>query len=156
MIKLTKIAVIFVFILTTSCKKKIAKPDNLIAEDKMVRVLTDLALLNAGESVNKKLLQSYNIISDQYIYKKYNIDSLQFATSNNYYAHDVDSYKRIYTKVKASLTAKKVAYKKIEDEEKAKRKIEDSIRRAKRIKNSKKLDTDKLKTPQELKTKTKK
>ena len=37
------------------------------------------------------------------MFKKYNIDSLTFALSNNYYAYYVEDYDDIYTKVKDSL-----------------------------------------------------
>ena len=70
------------------------------------------------------------------------IDSAQFATSNSYYASDIDVYKDIVEKVKSRLEKEKEAYeeirKRVTDSTKAKRdsinaigkKKKDSIKRA--------------------------
>lgn len=90
-------------LLVFSCgKKSVDKPDNLIAKDKMVDILYDISLLEAIKSqnlkggINKKR-------ANEYIYKKYKIDSLQFAKSNKYYAADLNEYKKMYDKVRERL-----------------------------------------------------
>jgi hypothetical protein len=40
---------------------------------------------------------------DDYIYKKYKIDSIQLAQSNKYYASDMEEYKKIFAAVKTKL-----------------------------------------------------
>ncbi len=85
-----------------SCSNGVEKPKNLIDKDKMVDVLYDLSLLEAiktqhiGGGISNKN-------ANEYIYKKYKIDSVQLAQSNKYYASDVEEYKKIFEKVKAKL-----------------------------------------------------
>lgn len=87
-----------------SCKdNSVAKPDNLIAKDKMTDILYDITLLEAVKvqnlkgGINKKR-------ANEYIYKKYKIDSIQFAKSNKYYASDLKEYKKMLDKIKERLT----------------------------------------------------
>jgi len=108
------------------------KPDNLIAEDKMVDIIIDMSLFNSAKGINKRLLENQNLDVKAFIYKKHNIDSAQFAQSNVYYANSIEDYDAIYDKVKDSLTKLKGKYSKIEREEKSIKKKKDSIRRAKR------------------------
>jgi acyl carrier protein len=110
-----------------SCQniKEIKKPDNLIPEDEMVEVLTELNLLNSAKNYNKRLLEKTGMQPDKYLYNKYDIDSLQLAESTTYYAKKYDKFDGIYQKVKQNLEAMKVKLVVIRDEE---QRIEDSIR----------------------------
>jgi hypothetical protein len=82
----------------------VEKPNNLISKDKMVAILYDMSLLEAikSQNINGGLTAK---MSNDYIYKKYKIDSIQFAKSNKYYASDIAEYKKIVEKVKEKLTA---------------------------------------------------
>ena len=66
-----------------------------------------------------------------YIYKKHNIDSLQFAESNTYYTFKSDAYKSIYEKLELKLTAQKTEYEALLEE---KKRTKDSIRTSKQRK----------------------
>ncbi|HEX9981309.1 MAG TPA: DUF4296 domain-containing protein [Flavobacterium sp.] len=95
-----KIAIIFLFLISAACGKSVVeKPDNLIDEDKMADIMYDLAVLEALQSQKQVYLITNNIDPDKYIYKKYKIDSLQFAKSNQYYASDLAKYQKLYEKV---------------------------------------------------------
>lgn len=83
------------------------KPDNLIPEDKMVNVLTELALINAAKSYNLNQLQDQSFQPSKFLYAKFGIDSVQFARSNQYYTSRIDDYKQIFEKVKTNLEVKK-------------------------------------------------
>ena len=107
------------------------KPSNLISEDQMVEILYDVVLINSAKGVNKQLLQK-NINNPQaYVYKKHNIDSLQFAESNAYYTFKSDVYKSIYEKLELKLTTQKTEYEALLEE---KKRINDSIRERKKTK----------------------
>ncbi len=93
------------------------KPHNLISKEKMVAILIDAKLLSTASSVNKRIMQNKGVDIDNYIYAKHQIDSLQFALSNNYYAFHVKDYDDIYNKVTDSLEALKTKYKNIEAQE---------------------------------------
>lgn len=83
--------------------KKPEKPENLISKEKMADILTDVYISNAARSINNKLLKDYNIKLDSVIYKKYNIDSLQFVKSNGYYSSNLKTYTKLITSVEERL-----------------------------------------------------
>ncbi|MDI1316304.1 DUF4296 domain-containing protein [Flavobacterium sp.] len=91
-----------VFVLSSCNENSVAKPDNLITKDKMIDILYDISLLEAIKvqnlkgGINRKK-------ANEFIYKKYKIDSIQFAKSNKYYASDLVDYKKMFEKVKDRL-----------------------------------------------------
>ena len=111
---------------------EVKKPSNLISEDQMVEILYDMVLINSSKGVNKKLLQKNINNPEAYIFKKHNIDSLQFAESNAYYTFKNEVYKSIYEKLELKLTIQKT---KLEALLKEKNSIKDSIREQKKTKN---------------------
>jgi hypothetical protein len=92
---------LYVFLLAfLSCKQeKVKRPSKLIEEEKMIDIIYDISILNAINSVNPGALVDNNINSSTYIFKKYKIDSLQFAENSAYYASDLKNYKKMYEKV---------------------------------------------------------
>ena len=90
----------FCFVLFLSCQNvPIEKPGNLIDQDKMVDIFFDISVLEAMKSQTTLVLETNKINPNTYIYKKHNIDSLQFANSDKYYASDVKKYKAIFDAV---------------------------------------------------------
>jgi len=88
------------FALFESCQNApIEKPDNLIDQEKMVDIMFDISVLEAMKSQTTLVIESNRINPNTYIYKKYSIDSLQFANSDKYYASDVKKYKEIFDEV---------------------------------------------------------
>jgi hypothetical protein len=91
---------LFCFVLFGSCQNgPIEKPDNLIDQDKMVDIMFDITVLEAMKSQTALVLETNKINPNTYIYKKYYIDSLQFANSDKYYASNVNKYKEIFDAV---------------------------------------------------------
>lgn len=149
---MTKILPFFiVLILLAGCKKELVKePNRLIEREKMVDIMYDLALLEGMKLQNPMKLDSFKNNSNQYIYKKYKIDSVQFAQSNIYYAADYQEYEKMYNQVKSRIEENKlqitsiikaksirdsinaIAKKKIELKQKVDsiKKIQDSIQKA--------------------------
>ena len=82
----------------------VKKPEKLIDEQTMTAIIYDLSILDGMKARNPALTTSK---SSAYIYKKYNIDSLQFAQNSQYYSADIDQYKKIYEKVSERLSAEK-------------------------------------------------
>lgn len=109
------------------------KPKDLIPEDKMVEILIDVHLFNAGKSVNRLPLQKTGRTPFELIYEKHNIDSLQYEKSNAYYGAYLNKYERIHLKVKDSLESKKAE-------------IDTLKAREMRKKVSTKTDTDSIKS----------
>jgi len=98
------IILICCFLALISCNNSsVEKPKNLIEKDKMVDILYDVSVLEAIKNQNINGGVS-NKVGNEYIYKKYKIDSIQFAKSNKYYASDIEEYKKMIEEVKARLT----------------------------------------------------
>lgn len=124
-----------IVLFVTACYQynKPVKPKNLISKKNMVDVLIDFKLISSANSVNRKIMENHGIYSESYIFKKHNIDSLQFALSNEYYAFNIKEYEEIYTNVKDSLEELQDIYKKLELVEEAEAKAQkkkDSINNA--------------------------
>ncbi|SFC86050.1 DUF4296 domain-containing protein [Algibacter pectinivorans] len=87
------------------------KPKNLISKEKMVDILIDTRLITSANSKEKLIMRDEGLDLNNYVYEKHNIDSLQFALSNSYYAYYVEEYEDIYTKLTDSLEVLKEALK---------------------------------------------
>ena len=116
----------FFLILIYSCNEKVIEPPkNLIAQEKMEEILYDLALINAAKSINKSVLETYDIEVMPYIFTKYGIDSIQFVESDIYYASIPEQYEQIYSTVSSRLEKER----RLLEEQKQQR--QDSIRKTK-------------------------
>ena len=142
--------IVFIFtvaILFFSCNTDLVKkPDNLIDKKKMGDILFDMSLLEALKYQNPNSLYENGINPKTYVFKKYKIDSLQFAKSNAYYAADYREYKKMFDalndrlkKEKASidLIIKKEQKKEIALKKSKAKKVQDSIKKAKKSKELK-------------------
>jgi hypothetical protein len=164
---INKLTLIIALLLLVSCQKngigKPKKPDNLIPKNKMVEIIYDMSLITVAKGVNKRLLEENGLNPEEYVYNKYNIDSIQFVESNNYYAYHLEDYNNIYSQVKDRLTKEKAMYndlimreKKEKDSLKALRmnKIDTTVKSKKRGKMSakksplKKVDSSRVSTRQ--------
>ena len=148
-----KIVSFFILVsLFLSCNKDLVeKPDNLIDKKVMEDIFYDIAILDALKYQDPSSLNANGINAKTYIFKKYKIDSLQFAKSNAYYAADYREYKKMFDdlnqRVKKEKEAIDLINKKAEKKAtalgKAKaKKVQDSI---KKIKDAEKLKTKKAK-----------
>ena len=88
-----------IFFSFSSCTYENIKPNDLIPEEKMVDILYDMSLISVSKGINKRILENNGIKPKKYILKKYNIDSLQFVVSNDYYSKDLERYLLIYETV---------------------------------------------------------
>lgn len=115
------------------------KPDNLISEDQMIDLLTDLFLaINAETTKNLDLKRNVNYYP--LVFEKHNIDSARFKESNLYYTSRVDDYDDILLKVEERLKALNKKFETLKKEEDSisriekdlKKKTRDSINKIKR------------------------
>ena len=88
------IYIILIFYSCGSLNEENAKPNNLIPEDKMIDILYDMSLISVSKGINKRILENNGMKP-----KKYNIDSLQFVVSNEYYSKYLEIYLSIYEEV---------------------------------------------------------
>ena len=87
---------LFLLILTLGCSSD--APENLINEEKMESIIFDIMILNASYNYDLKI--DNNLLSDELIYKKYDIDSIQFYESELYYSRNPKIHFNIYSNVK--------------------------------------------------------
>ena len=96
-----------IFVIGCGGSDRPAKPDNLIPKEKMSDIVYDVFILNAAKGINKRVLEQNGVFPQAYVYEKYKIDSLQFATSNDYYSYDTETYEEIMEKVKQKIELEK-------------------------------------------------
>ena len=96
-----KIIYILVLLLAVAaCKKNIVpKPDKFLDEKQMENLLYDLAVLESMKVSQVQKLDSLQFNSQQFIYKKYQIDSISLAQNMVYYASFPKEYDTIVKKV---------------------------------------------------------
>lgn len=147
-----QVVVIMMGFLFFGCQevKRPEEPENLISKDRMVQILTDGYIGNATRAIDNRRLRSDGIFLDSILYRKYGIDSLQFAASNAYYTSDLNGYKALLQEVEKSLVMRQKVVDSLYEIEKeeAKRK-QDSIKKQDSLKNFplKKLHKDTLAIP---------
>ena len=113
----------FCILFLLSCNEKtIEKPEDLIPKDQMVEIIYDLAIINAAKKTNSLHLINNNIEAMPFIFRKYNVDSLQFVKSDLYYASVPEQYEAMYKIVEARIELEKSDY------DKTKTKVSDSVR----------------------------
>ncbi|CAM4295780.1 DUF4296 domain-containing protein [Zobellia roscoffensis] len=119
------LALLTVICTLISCNETLLKkPENLIPKDKMVQILQDLAIVNAAKTTNVQVLRENDVEPMDYIFNKYDIDSLQLVESDRYYASLPVEYEEIYKEIEANLERDG---KSLEEQ----KKINDSLRVAK-------------------------
>lgn len=94
--------VFFVALLSLiGCQKEqtIKEPKKLIDKATMISILYDLELLEASKYQRMSKTGYERVIAKEFIFKKYKIDSAQFAQSNIYYASFTEDYKAIFEQV---------------------------------------------------------
>ncbi len=101
----------FILILTLWCCQDVKRPEipvNLIPEDQMTEVLTEVYLINAARSFDNRTILDQKIKLDSFFFRKFNIDSLQFVESNAYYTSNLSAYNKLFKKVEERMTLLKV------------------------------------------------
>ena len=129
-------ALVFIF----NCSEIQTVPENIIPMETMSEIIYDMTLISVSKGVNRKILENNGFKPTSYILKKYQIDSVDFITSNEYYSSNLDMYLSIYQNVLNKLEKNKLI---ISDS--LKRENERSIKS--REKKSEKQKTDKLTSP---------
>ena len=89
-------------ILIMSCSNQDG-PSNLMSEQQMVNFLLDINIINSSRAYRNNSDLNYYNIKDTFLYKKHNIDSLQFVNSNKYYSSNPKQYLRIYSNLQKKM-----------------------------------------------------
>ena len=89
-------------ILIISCSNQ-DSPSDLMSEEQMVNFLLDINIINSSRAYRNNSDLNYYNIKDTFLYKKHNIDSLQFVNSNKYYSSNPKQYLRIYSNLQKKM-----------------------------------------------------
>ncbi|CAM4425166.1 DUF4296 domain-containing protein [Flavobacterium terrigena] len=92
-----------VFAIFGCSKNPVQQPKVLLDEETMENILFDVAILQSAKANSPEVLQSNNIDTKDFIYKKYKIDSATYHQNNRYYAGDVRKHKHMHKRVLARL-----------------------------------------------------
>ncbi len=123
-------SILTLLLLVVSCKEEaVPKPDDLLSKQQMADILYDITLINSMKGVDKKNLEASFFHYDTYLYKKHNVDSAQFAESNNYYAAYPLKYDKIYELVNTRFLKER---RDVEAELEKEKKRRDSLQKAKK------------------------
>lgn len=129
-------------VLCSCAEKVIEPPQDLIAKDKMIEILYDLALVNAANATNPKALKDNSVEIMPYLFEKHQIDSVQFTESDLYYASMPLEYENIYETILKRLEVQ------VEEVEKARKTITENARKnADKVRDSLKKIGQKSRNP---------
>lgn len=114
-----KIFFLITFIILFSCGEEVIdKPVNLISKKKMIDILYDLAIIDAAKSSGPRIIENKNFDPMEFIYNKYEIDSMQFVSSDLYYASIPLEYEDIYKKIEDRIIKEKERFEKLGEKKK--------------------------------------
>ena len=111
-----KIIYILALLLSVAaCKKNIVpKPDKFLDEKQMESLLYDLAILESMKVSQSQLLDSLQFKERDFIYKKYEVDSVALAHNMVYYASFPKRYDDIVKRVESRLKKERDSISKIQ------------------------------------------
>lgn len=140
------------------CKDDVVqKPDRLIDKKVMENIIYDLSLIDAIKYNEPNTTENYKVNPKEFIFRKYKVDSLQFAQNNIYYASDFEGYKSMYDNVLKRIDSKKAILDSLIKKEvkrdslnQVKKRRMDSIANAKKIALAKKDSLKKVKKKDSL------
>ena len=111
-----------------SCRQeRYSAPDNLIGKEEMTEILYEILIYNTASLKDNGKLINADVELNEFIYKKFNIDSTQFADSNAYYASQPDVYIEIFKIIETRVVEEKRLNRERQEEIRAKK---DSTARA--------------------------
>lgn len=114
-----KIFFLITFIILFSCGEEVIdKPVNLISKEKMIDILYDLAIIDAAKSTGPHVMENKNFVPMEFIYNKYEIDSMQFVSSDLYYASIPLEYEDIYKKIEDRVVKERERFQKLGEKKK--------------------------------------
>ena len=94
--------IFILLILTISCSDQNSQTD-LMSEEQMVDFLLDINIINSSRAYRNNSDLNYYNIKDIFLYKKHNIDSIQFVNSNSYYSSKPKKYLKIYSQLQKKM-----------------------------------------------------
>jgi len=133
---------IIFLIMSCSDVQKRQEPDKLLSKDEMVKIYTDMVLLDAVYRTNPRKFNAFELEASEHIYNKFKIDSTTLSQNIEYYNLDFETNAEIYERVKINVEERKQNLDSIE-------KMRDSLKEVQRQKEKSQLN-DSVTLPKKL------
>lgn len=92
-----------IFLASCSNINHVDRPEDFYGDEKMVEIMTDLYLMEASMTANRTTFASLETLPHDFIYEKYETDSIVFSKNINYYSDRNSKYKEIMEQVQLRL-----------------------------------------------------
>jgi hypothetical protein len=79
------------------------KPADFYGDEKMAQILTDLYLIEGSMTSNRAAFVDLQTLPNDYIYSKYDTDSLTFQQNLNYYSNRVKLYEQVLNQAQENI-----------------------------------------------------
>ncbi len=94
---------VFIIVLTVRCSSDVRKPDNLLSEEKMINILTDIHLIESDVN-NMRITDSDSNLAvylylEAQLFKKYQIDTATYRNSYRYYIAQPEVFGKMYKQI---------------------------------------------------------
>jgi hypothetical protein len=100
--------IVLLLLITIGCNQSpIEKPEVLIAEETMIEILYDVALIQASKGHKPRVIDS-SINVNTFIFEKYKIDSITFSQNQKFYAANAKEFKKMYEKVTEKIKVQEI------------------------------------------------
>ncbi len=104
------IILVLLCISSISCQEEtVPEPDNLLSDEQMEEIIYDITILQAAHNISPDILNEKKIVSNEFIFKKYKIDSTIFFQNYKFYASKTKKFKQMHKKVIERIVAEKAA-----------------------------------------------
>ncbi|MCB9203180.1 MAG: DUF4296 domain-containing protein [Flavobacteriales bacterium] len=103
---LRKAGLIFFLFILSSCYETISKPTDLIDQEQMIQMLSDVYLYKQSVDIGGRMNEAKYDDINAYITQKYKVTPIQFKESYAYYFLDNDRSKKMFEEVKKNLQKK--------------------------------------------------
>ncbi len=90
-----------------ACSRKEKKPEKLISQPEMIRIITDVLTAKEIYQQRKNYFDKNDLNPVTGVLKKYGIDSLRYMQSLDYYADHPDIFLRMYQQVENNIKRKR-------------------------------------------------
>ena len=78
-------------------------PDNLVGQELMSKIMLDVILMKNIKRNGYAIKEKRNLLVDQYILQKYDIDSIQLNKSQDFYSKNPKEYTYIFEIIQSKL-----------------------------------------------------
>jgi len=98
-------SMLFLVLIIASCTniEQAPKPEDFYGDEKMTEIMTELYLMESSMTANRATFTDLGTLPSDYIYQKYDTDSVSFKKNLYYYTDRNDEYMKLMERIKGKL-----------------------------------------------------